>query len=143
MPNPYNTYEVPVSVKGIVIEEGAVWLRRNERDEWELPGGKMDAGEQPVQTAKREMAEELGLDVTVGDIVQAYLYVIDSSLDEDKGVLVVSYLCAVNSRIGEFEWEGEAGNPHFQKFALHEIEVLNMPDFYKEAIRISFSKIRN
>jgi len=35
----------PVSVKGVVVRDGRVLLLRNERDEWELPGGKLDLGE--------------------------------------------------------------------------------------------------
>jgi ADP-ribose pyrophosphatase YjhB (NUDIX family) len=35
----------PVSVKGVVVQGGKVLLLRNERDEWELPGGKLEVGE--------------------------------------------------------------------------------------------------
>jgi len=33
--------------------------------QWEMPGGKVEPGEQPVAAAVREIKEELGLDVTV------------------------------------------------------------------------------
>ena len=39
-PSDNNAFHFPVSVKGVVIREGKVILLRNERDEWELPGGK-------------------------------------------------------------------------------------------------------
>lgn len=65
----HTPYLVPISVKGIVFEGDKVWLRQNERNEWELPGGKMDEGEQPEQTVIREMQEELGLDTEVVDII--------------------------------------------------------------------------
>ena len=40
-------------------------LLRNERDEWELPGGKLDADESPTDCCAREIHEELALDVSV------------------------------------------------------------------------------
>lgn len=70
----YTPYLVPVSVKGVVIEDGKVWLRKNERNEWELPGGKIDPDEQPEQTVSRELFEELGFKVEVKDIVGAHMY---------------------------------------------------------------------
>ncbi|MBT0774229.1 NUDIX hydrolase [Kineosporia sp. J2-2] len=128
-------YLLPVSVKGIAFEDGKVWLRMNERQEWELPGGKMDAGEQPRQTAEREIREELGLASHATNIVGADVYVIPNSVDESNGVLVLSYVCEVSERIGPFELWGEAGAAKFQRFAINEIQDLPMPDFYKQAIR--------
>lgn len=135
----YTPYLIPVSVKGIVIEEGKVWLRHNERDEWELPGGKMDEGEQPAQTIIRELKEELGFNTEVKEIIQAYLYTINVFIDESHGVLVVSYLCKLLEKIGDFELSGEAGSAKFQQFSLSEIKTLKMPEFYKEAITKAFT----
>jgi 8-oxo-dGTP pyrophosphatase MutT (NUDIX family) len=37
----------PVSIKGVLVEAGRVVLLENERDEWELPGGRLEPGEPP------------------------------------------------------------------------------------------------
>ena len=80
------------------------------------------------------MKEELGLAVTATALVAANLYKIAVSADEHLGVLVICYLCNVVERVGDFEFEGEAGPAEFQAFPLAEITALPMPSFYKEAI---------
>jgi len=99
-----------------VIENDHASLRKNKRDEWELPGGKMEVGEQSSDTVVREMAEELGMEVRAGQPVGAHVYVVANSIDESRGVLVLSIRCDVLSATGRFETVGERfsdlrGNP--------------------------------
>jgi 8-oxo-dGTP pyrophosphatase MutT (NUDIX family) len=42
---------------------------RAHRGQWALPGGRCDEGETPVIAALRELHEELGLDLTRGDVL--------------------------------------------------------------------------
>lgn len=37
-----------VSVKGVLFIGDEVVLLKNERDEWELPGGRLETGEEPI-----------------------------------------------------------------------------------------------
>jgi mutator protein MutT len=59
----------PVEVAiGVIAEAGRVLVRRREGDPgmgevWEFPGGKIDAGEDPMRAAVREVREETGLRV--------------------------------------------------------------------------------
>ena len=61
-----------ISVACAIIEKGGKILatRRSESMsmplKWEFPGGKIDNGESPEACLKRELMEELGIDVDVG-----------------------------------------------------------------------------
>lgn len=37
------------------------------RGQWELPGGKVESGERPEDACRREIAEELGTNITLGE----------------------------------------------------------------------------
>ena len=64
----------PISVKGVLIHQGRVLLLRNERDEWDLPGGRPDPGEDHRAALAREVREETGLAVTVAEALGQHLF---------------------------------------------------------------------
>jgi 8-oxo-dGTP pyrophosphatase MutT (NUDIX family) len=55
----YLEYRLPICVKLVVDHHGRVPLLRNERDEWELPGGKPEAGETPEELVYSAEHKEL------------------------------------------------------------------------------------
>lgn len=83
----------PVSIKGIfTAPDGRVVLLKNDRDEWELPGGRIDEGETPRQCLAREVVEELGVRVAVATSpLDAYLF----EVVPGKHVFVVTYSCVL------------------------------------------------
>jgi 8-oxo-dGTP diphosphatase len=64
----------PISMKGVLIHRDCVLLLLNERDEWDLPGGRPDAGEDHRAALEREVREETGLAVTVGEALDEHLF---------------------------------------------------------------------
>jgi len=59
-------------VAAVVVDDGLVLACRRASGTalaglWEFPGGKVEPGETPQEALVREIAEELAVDVTVGD----------------------------------------------------------------------------
>ena len=68
------SFLIPVSAKGVLINsEGRVLLLKNERNMWELPGGRIEQGEQPEQALIREIDEEIGITVSVKQLIDVCL----------------------------------------------------------------------
>ena len=64
----------PISVKGVLIHKDRVLLLLNGRDEWDLPGGRPDPGEDHRTALEREVREETGLSVEVGAALDEHLF---------------------------------------------------------------------
>jgi 8-oxo-dGTP pyrophosphatase MutT (NUDIX family) len=127
--------QFPVAVKGVLIRDGKVVLLRNERDEWELPGGKLELSESPEQCLAREVAEELQLDVVPEIILDSWVYTIVPGVS----VLVLAYGCLESSQ-GKAVLSDE--HKELRWFPLPEIDGLRMPEGYKMSIK-SWQKILN
>jgi mutator protein MutT len=87
-------YEVAA---GILVDGDRVLIaRRQERDHqggrWEFPGGKRHAGETVAQCLRREMIEEIGLEVEVGRLWRALTHVYP-----DRRVSIYFHLCESKS----------------------------------------------
>jgi 8-oxo-dGTP pyrophosphatase MutT (NUDIX family) len=63
-----------VSVKGVVRQDDGIILLKNQRGEWELPGGKLEVGESITACLAREFQEELALSVEPGPVLDVGLH---------------------------------------------------------------------
>jgi 8-oxo-dGTP diphosphatase len=59
---------------GVLVESGRVLLTQRKAGShlggmWEFPGGKVEPGEDPRGALRRELAEELGIETEIGEIV--------------------------------------------------------------------------
>ena len=116
-------------MKGVVLIGSTVVLVRNDRDEWELPGGRLEPGETPEQCVVREVNEELGITVVAEQLIDAWVYPVEPT----KSVLVVTFGCSL------------VGSPDFQLSDEHNdlvladlgpgLDELPMPEGYRRSIR--------
>jgi 8-oxo-dGTP diphosphatase len=108
---PPEQIDTPLLVTAAVIiqEEMVLITRRPDHKPhggfWEFPGGKLNPGESPAAALKREMREELEIEVSVEHIIDALYYRYDWG-----PVLILAYRCSIsrgtprNIEVAEHRW---------------------------------------
>jgi 8-oxo-dGTP pyrophosphatase MutT (NUDIX family) len=131
----------PVSVKGVALDSRRrVLLLKNERDEWELPGGHLEAGDPtPELTVEREIEEETGWAVKAGHLLDVWIYQPLPATLPDRRVVIVTYGCTVLSP----DREPLVSNEHKEigLFAAEDVPGLTMPDGYKQSIATWYERM--
>lgn len=101
----------PLIVTAAVIRKNnKVLLAQRHEDskhslKWEFPGGKLEKGESPEHCIKREIKEELNLDIEIKDIFKVVFHGYS-----DRDILLLCYLCnALEGEIlplecNDFKW---------------------------------------
>jgi 8-oxo-dGTP pyrophosphatase MutT (NUDIX family) len=118
---------LPISVKAVLIHQGSVLLLKNERDEWELPGGKLEVGEAVDACVLREVWEETGLRARVLRPLLPYVYPITAQVS----VLIIPLLCQVDD-FADLVLSHE--HQAIATFPLAELEQINLPEGYRRTI---------
>lgn len=128
-------HRFPVSVKGVAVQDEMVLLLQNERNEWELPGGKLELGEDPEECVVREIGEESGWRVAAGALLDCWQY----HIREGQDVVIVTYGCHVLS-----DEPPVVSNEHklAALFTAAEVAWLTMPAGYKRSIAAWFARLR-
>jgi mutator protein MutT len=99
------------TVTAAVIErDGRILICRRRLDQdhpgkWEFPGGKLEPGEEPIESLLRELREELSIEAAIGPEITRYEY----RYAGRKPIRLVFF------RVTEF-----AGEPDYSQF--HEVE---------------------
>lgn len=121
--------EIPISVKGIMINsQGKTLLLKNTRNLWELPGGRIEKGEQPEETLKREIREELGIEITIQRLNDTWIY----EVFKEQYILIVTFEVTY-----EPKEEMKINEEHIDMgwFTWEEIEQLDAAEGYKNSIK--------
>jgi len=65
-----------VSIKGLLCRDNKVLFLKTQTKKWEMPGGRVDYGENIDDTFYREMREEAGFEnVKMGDLINSWSFV--------------------------------------------------------------------
>jgi ADP-ribose pyrophosphatase YjhB (NUDIX family) len=131
-----------VRVAGVCVRDDQVLLHTAEGiDFWALPGGRCEIGEPTAHTVQREMWEETGLEVTVGDL----LWVMENFFTyEAKAFHEIAFYYQMTlpeslpSPLVQPEFMGAEGDKPliFRWFPVAEVEGLRLfPTFFRQALR--------
>ena len=89
-----------VGIGGVAISEGRVLLIRRGgpplEGEWSIPGGMLEVGETLHQAVRRELAEETGMEIRVGELIEVFERIFpDSEGRAQYHFVILDYLCEV------------------------------------------------
>lgn len=93
---PFKASHIVTSVVAVIVdqEEQILLTQRSVppfQGEWVMPGGKIDLGEPIVEALKREVWEEVGLEVEVGRLIDVFEHVTPGA--DNYHFIIIYYLC--------------------------------------------------
>ena len=116
----------PVSIKVIIVDDNKVLCLKNERYEWDLPGGKINFNEDVEVCLRREVKEEVNLDIKNLNILKPF-----NLKFNDVPVFVVVFSANISC---ESPISVSYEHSEYNFFSKHEIKDLNMPQDFKNLI---------
>jgi len=94
---------IGVGVGAIIVDDqGRLFLARrgpqakNERGLWEFPGGSVEFGERLADALKREMCEEYGVEITVGELLDVVNHILPA---EGQHWVSPTFICRIISGV--------------------------------------------
>ncbi len=88
--------EPRLAVKSFIVNEQGklLMVRRSKHDSqtpgvWEIPGGRLEPGEDPFKGLKRETLEETGLDIEILNPLRIHHF----TRDDGQKITLISFLC--------------------------------------------------
>jgi 8-oxo-dGTP pyrophosphatase MutT (NUDIX family) len=116
----------PISIKVLIIDNDKFLCLKNERNEWDFPGGKINFNEDIEECLIREVKEETNLSINSLNILKPFNIKFN---DVPVFILLYSAKISCDSPLN-ISYE----HSEYNFFSKSEIKNLNMPQDYKNLI---------
>jgi len=112
-----------IGVGAVIVQSGRVLLVRRDteplRGEWSVPGGMLELGEKLRDGVQREVLEETGLEVEVGEVLDVFDSIFADAIGRTQyHYVLVDYLCKprggearAGSDVSDVRWVGAEALP--------------------------------
>lgn len=85
----HNHFIGDITQKAIIEDRGRVLVAKTKKGYWEIPGGRLNIGESPREGLRREVREELNLEIRPRMIFDAFTFISVSGMRH----FAVIYVC--------------------------------------------------
>jgi len=103
--------EVLEIAAGVIVRDDQVLICQRKEDtshpmQWEFPGGKIEDGESPRDALRREMVEELAIDVNIDEELLDYEYTYSNGLTVHLTFFLISDFVPepINLAFADIQW---------------------------------------
>ena len=119
--------------KIFLAHEGKILLTHDTDGTWQPPGGRLNVGEQPEEGLRREIREELGIEVDLKGPFHTFVFTSKSGLAH----YVVIHLAGPIGPVSDVRYDPNEMT-EIGWFGPDDFEGLEMREGYKEALRKFF-----
>ena len=120
-----------VSIKGVVFKNDCLLLLLNDRNEYELPGGRPDPSETGEETLRRELFEETGLNCDVSEYLGSQSF----EVIPNRWVFIVGFHCICS------HYDLEISHEHIKAewWPINELEKANLAKPYRALVQTAIN----
>lgn len=135
-----------VVLAGLIIKDGRVLILQRTADEesyanyWELPSGKKEPLESTLESLKREIFEEAGLEVEIIKPISVFDYQIEKP-DEIRDTTQINFL--VTPKESESQVKLSTEHQNFAWVSEKDLDQYQMSDETKKVIKLGLKSDKN
>jgi len=140
--------ELQIAQKAVLYDgDKVLMIQKSDEDpynplKWEIPGGRLERGEDLSEHLRREVREEVGLDIEIGPPLAMWQWSMGSG-SAAKTVVAVSRLCRPLSGVVSFEGNVEGDNlATWEWVPIAEVANLDLIPTARDAILESLKVLR-